>query len=337
LSLKNLASFIALVASLLFCSSSWADDIDIYFKASPRLELLHPYSDPATLTLLVTGADGKPVTQGRVAIGLEAPDSSRFFATDFPQVEGSRLLDLSLPLRQGRAEWKYLFPIRGRYRLTVEFTALDGQRATKTFTLAIRENKQKWVFLTIFSLAVFVLGVMAGRIFTSRSIPARKITAGLVVLLASSMASIETVRAQGTERSGQFGWLEIDPATVGKLSKVRWRLSGEANARSHTVLLTLTITHLEKGKMVFSVERLPVESEFAMDFQFTDGADYRVSAIAYATGGRMLRTEQNIAVTGVEPSMREMIPAIGFFLGVIALGLGVGRLSRRAAKAIEIT
>jgi hypothetical protein len=99
------------------------------------------------------------------------------------------------------------------------------------------------------------------------------------------------------------------------------------------VLLTLTIAHLEKGKTVFSVERLPVAGEFAVSFQFTDGAEYRVTAIAYTNGGQMLRTERNIAVTGVEPPARTMIPAIGFFLAVIALGLGVGRWSRRTAPS----
>jgi hypothetical protein len=329
LSLKNLASFIALVASLLFCWSSWADDIDIYFKASPRLELLHPYSDPATLTLLITGADGKPVADGRVAIGVEAPEPNRFFSTDFPLVEGSRLLDLSLPVRQGRAEWKYLFPIRGQYRLIVEFTALDGKKAVQTFTLSIRENKQKWFFLGLFLLALFAAGVLAGRIFTAP----RSNSAGLVLLLASVMAGMGTAKAQEAERGEQFGWLEVEPAVVGKPTKVRWRLAGQTQAENRPVLLTLTIVHLEKGKTVFSVERLLVENEFAMNFQFTDGAEHRVSAIAYVSGGRVLRTEQNISVTGVEPPMRAMIPAIGFFLAVIALGLGVGRWSRRAAPS----
>ena len=132
------------------------------------------------------------------------------------------------------------------------------------------------------------------------------------------------VAAQELGQGKYFGWLEIDPATVGKPSNVRWRLAGEENAASRAVLLTLTIAHLEKGKTVFAVERLPVEREFAMNFQFTDGAEYRVTAIAYVTGGQMLRTEQNISVTGVEPPARAMIPAIGFFLAVIALGLGVG-------------
>jgi hypothetical protein len=278
----------------------------------------------------VTGADGKPVVQGRVAIRLEAPEPGRFFSTDFPLVEGSRLLDISLPLRQGRAEWKYLFPIRGQYRLTVEFAAPDGRKTNKTFPLRIRENKQKWVFLAIFSLALFALGVIAGRIFTSsRSSRTREFSVCLLFLL-GGLTSIETAVAQELERGRQFGWLEIDPATVGNPSKVRWRLGGEENAESRAVLLTLTIAHLEKNKTVFSVERLPVAGELVLNFQFTDGADYRVTAIAYLTGGQMLRTEQNISVAGVEPPARAMIPAIGFFLAVIALGLAVGRWSRRA-------
>ena len=333
MSLKNLTVLLAFLLSFFFGSPSWAEDINIYFKASPRLELLHPYSDPATLTLLVTGTDGKPVVQGWVAIGLEAPARGRFFSTDFPLVEGSRLLDMRLPLRQGRAEWKYLFPIRGQYRLNVEFVAPDGRKVNKSFPLAIRENKQKWLFLGIFTVGLFALGVLAGRIFTGTlSNAKRRAAACLLVSMSCIPWSIE-IAAQEVGQRKHFGWLEIDPATVGKPSKVRWRLAGEEKAESRAVLLTLTIAHLEKAKTVFSVERLPVEGEFAMSFQFTDGAEYRVTAIAYVTGGQMIRTEQNISVIGVEPPARAVIPAIGFFLVVIALGLGVGRWSRRAAPS----
>ena len=74
------------------------------------------------------------------------------------------------------------------------------------------------------------------------------------------------VAAREVSTGKYFGWLEIDPATVGKPSKVRWRLAGEEKVESRAVLLTLTIVHLEKAKTVFSVERLPVEGEFAMSF-----------------------------------------------------------------------
>jgi hypothetical protein len=337
LSLKNLPAFIVIVAFSGFCPSSWADDINIYFKASPRLELLHPYSDPAALTLLVTGADGKPVAQGRVVIRLDAPERG-WFSTDFPLVEGSRLLDMSLPLRQGKAEWKYLFPIRGEYRLAVDFTGIDGQKASKAFGLGIQENKRKRVLLGIFSLTLFAMGVIAGRIFaSSRSSQAEQMTAAFLLLLASLMASLDPVNAQDAERSGQYGWLEIDPATVGQPSGMRWKLAGEDKLDGNTLSLTLTIAHLEKGKTVFAVERIPVEKEFAMNFQFTDGAEYQVTATGFVTDGRKLRTERNIVVTGVEPPARAMIPAIGFFLAVIAVGLAVGRWSRHVGKTANST
>ena len=333
MSLKNLLAFVVLFSFALFCPSSWAEDINIYFKASPRLELLYPYSDPATITLLVTGADGKPVANGSIAIRLEAPLPHWFFSTDFPLVEGSRLLDMTVQLRQGRAEWKYLFPIRGQYRLSVEFAAPDGRKVNKTFPLTIRENRLKWFFLGIFTVVLFAAGVLAGRIFT-RSVPNAKgrVAACLLASMGCVALSIADA-AQGLEQRKNFGWLDIDPPTVGKRSKVRWRLAGEEDGANRAVLLTLTIAHLEKGKTVFAVERLPVQGEFAMDFQFADGAEYRITANAYVTGGQMVRTEQNVSVTGVEPPARAMIPAIGFFLAVIVLGLVVGRWSRRSKAA----
>ena len=136
--------------------------------------------------------------------------------------------------------------------------------------------------------------------------------------------------AQDAESARYFGWLEVDPATVGKPINIRWRLAGDEQREKPPALLTLTITHPEKGKMVFAVDRLPVTGEFAMNFQFTDGAEYRVAAIAYVAGRPMLRTEKNVSVTGVEPPARAMIPAISFFVAIIALGLAVGRWSKRA-------
>jgi len=153
----------------------------------------------------------------------------------------------------------------------------------------IRENKQKWFFLGIFTVGLFVLGGFAGRIFTGAlSNAKRRGAACLLVSMSCVCWSIE-VAAQELGQRKYFGWLEIDPATVGKPSKVRWRLAGEENVEGRAVLLSLTIMHLEKGKTVFSVERLPVEGKFAMNFQFTDGAEYRVGETGmFVARGRSL-------------------------------------------------
>jgi len=334
LPLRTILSLFGLVVFL--GSPVRAEELNIYFKASPRLELLHPYSDPATLTLMVTGADGRPVAQGSLAIRLDAPKPGRFFSTDFPLVEGSRLLEMTLPLRQGKAEWKYLFPIRGEYLLAVDFIAPDGRKAVKTFNFKIRENKQKWFYLGLFSLALFVFGVVAGRIFTgSGSNYAKGLAACLLLAVGGVLFSMDYAAGQATRQGEQFGWLEVDPATVGKPTSVRWRLGGDEQTKKSMALLSLTIAHPEKDKIVFALERLPVAGEFAMNFQFTDGAEYRVAAIAYVAGRRLLRTEKNVAVTAAEPPARAMLPALSFFGAIIALGLAVGRWSKRRTPNVR--
>jgi hypothetical protein len=329
-----LRTFLPLFGLVVFLGSPlWAGEFNIYFKASLRLELLFPYSDPATLTLLVTGTDGRPVAQGNLAIRLDAPKPGRFFSTDFPFVEGSRLLEMTLPLRQGRAEWKYLFPIRGEYLLTVDFAAPDGRKTNKTFAFRIRENKQKWFLLGGLSLALFAFGAIAGRVFTG-SPRTNDIVTGLLFFMGSLLLSPGIAPAQDAESARYFGWLEVDPATVGKPINIRWRLGGDDQREKPPALLTLTITHLERGKTVFAVERLAVAGEFVMNFQFTDGAEYRVAALAYVAGRPILRTEKNVAAIAAEPPARAMIPAISFFVAIVAVGLGVGRWSKlRATKS----
>jgi hypothetical protein len=91
------------------------------------------------------------------------------------------------------------------------------------------------------------------------------------------------------------------------------------------------IIHVEKRKAVFAIERMFVEGEYSMKFQFADGAEHRVVATAELPDGQRVRAEQVVAVFGGEPPLSAMVPALGLFLGAIAVGLGAGRWSRRRA------
>ncbi len=303
----------------------WAEDLNIYFKTTPRIELLRPYADPANMSLLITGADGRPVKQGVVDIRLDAPEPGRFFSTDFPFVEGTRLSEMRMELRQGRANWKFLFPIRGEYRLAVVATTADGGKATKNFKFYIRENQKKWFALTGFSIGLFLLGLMAGRVFTGRK--SAMIALFAAALLVESSRAAEPRRVEETENAG----LEIGAATVGTPTAVRWFLKNTEIAGKSNTLLTLAITHLEKEKIAFEVERIPVGNEFSMKFQFTDGAEYRVVTLAEVPGKPPLRSEKVIGVTAMEPPAKASVPALAYFVGLIALGLGTGRWTKRRA------
>jgi len=320
LPLIRLVHFALAAAALLVAASAGAQDLEIHFKSTPRTELLRPYDDPATMSLLVTGNDGRPIRQGTVDIRLDAPRAGLLFSTDFPWVEGSRLEEMHLNLRQGRVNWKYLFPIRGEYRLGIDVETPDGRKTTKEFTFRIREHRKKWAILAAFSAALFCLGFVAGRIFTR--VPAA------VTIVALGFSLIANGFSAGDETSvGDGSALEIGAATVGTPALIKWHAAADAGIAPE--MLSLKIVHLEKGKTAFELERVPIGGDFAMKFQFTDGAEYRVSALAEQAGKPPRRSEKIISATPLEPPTRAMIPALSYFIGLIALGLAAGRWSKR--------
>jgi hypothetical protein len=326
LSLRILNALVLFALFSLIARSLWAEELNIYFKTTPRPELLRPFYDPADMSLLITGADGRPVEQGTVDIRLEAPKPGRFFSTDFPLVEGTRLTEMRVRLRQGRAVWKSLLPIRGEYQLAVDVLTNNGRKASKTFTFKVRESSAKWLALGGFSIGLFFLGFIAGRVFTGVKIT-RVALLALVFLLISAPTA-------GTQEDNRPTVLEIDAATVGRPSVVRWYLNNAAPSDKPNALLSLTIKHLEKDKIALAIERLPVAGEFSLKFHFPDGARYRVTADAQIIGGSLIRNEQVVEVTGVEPPAKAMVPALAFFVAIIALGLGVGRWSKRRSSAL---
>lgn len=325
------AVFTAFYSSCLLLTGSAvsADELNVYLKTSPALGLLRPFADPVNVSLLVTHADGRPVEQGSVTIVLDAPNSGAFLSTDIPALEGTRLLELVLPLRQGRVNWRYLFPIRGDYRLSVRVVAADGKATTKNFFISVLENRMKWLWLGLFCIGLFLIGFTAGRIFTV--VPQAVAVSWLLVFLgAVGSVSGHDGPSSADPMASPPGALEIAAATVGRPTRLHWRAGDGGKATS---LLSLTITHLEKHQTVFAIDNVLVGKEYQLEFQFPDGAEYRVSSVAQVPGQAPLRTEQLVAVTGVEPPMTAQVPALIFFLGIIVLGLGTGRLSKTLANA----
>ncbi|MGH7817168.1 MAG: hypothetical protein ACREOR_07250, partial [Candidatus Binatia bacterium] len=290
----------------------WAQQLNIFFKTSPTIDLIRPHGGPVGLSVLVTDAGGKPVEDGWADIRLDAPKPGGFFSTDFPLIEGTRLTEMRLPLRRGQAEWKYDWPIRGEYRLAVEATTADGKKASKVFPITVRENSRKWLALGGFSLGLFLLGFIAGRVFTRPSNARLSLLLGVIFAAPSPPTAIA--------RLSQPASLAVEPATVGKLSRITWRLDGGPPANGST--LTLAIQLLEEGHTVFALEKLPVAGEFSLSFHFVDGSEHRVTAIAEMAGHAPVRTEQIISVAAVEPPSTAALPAIAFFMALIALGLG---------------
>ena len=305
-----------------------AEESGIYFKTTPRSESLRPFVDATDLSLLVTGADGRPFTQGTVAIRLEAPRPGRIFSTDYPLVEGTVLSEMQLPLRQGRANWKQILPIRGEYRLTVHAVASDGTKTGKVFTFNVRENHKKWLSLGVFSAGLFGLGFVAGRVFTGT-----RAVAMVTIVAVTFSTGIAGLSGGQKEQTDQPAVLEVESAMVGKPSLVSWKLSGLAGDRG--AMLALTVTHLEKQKVVFAVDKIAVRGEWSMKFHFPDAGEYSVAAVGNVLGFAPVRSNHNVTVTGVEPATHTMIGALAYFVLLIALGLAAGRWTKRRGARIR--
>ena len=164
--------------------------------------------------------------------------------------------------------------------------------------------------------------VIAGRVFTSAP-------KGIVIIVFALLAASGTRADNNSSENDAGAALEVGPARVGQPTLVHWRFKNHIDPAPSRVLLSLAIVHLEKAKTVFEVERIPVPGEFAMNFQFTDGAEYRLVAIGEEAGSTPIRSEKIIAATALEPPTKAMIPAFGYFIGLIALGLIAGRWSKR--------
>ena len=289
-------------------------------------ELLVPNEGPTDLSLLITRADGRPLERGTVAVRLEAPRPGASFSTDVPLIEGTVLSEMRLPLRQGKISWKYLFPIRGEYYLYVEVLSGEGLTATRSFRFTIRESRQKWLTLGGFALGLCLLGFVAGRIFTEKKAAAAMLAMAMVLATVNEKVEVAAEEAPKEINSER---LEIEPATVGKASRMYWSLADDRADGKSLTALTLTITQLEENKTVFALQGVTVAGEFEMRFHFTDGSEHRVSAIAATPGREPIKSEKIISVTAAEPPVRAMIPALVFFLALIASGLVVGRYSKR--------
>jgi hypothetical protein len=304
--------------------------ITVRVKTVPGLTDARPLSGPVRLVLETSDSSGNPVDVERISIRLRAPGSHWFFSTDLPLVEGSLLSEMIVPVSRGRVVWEYLFPIRGVYRLEVESVDDGGPQITEALELRIKESRIKLLFLAAFILALFLFGFTAGRFFTSpRPQPSLKMTMGIFVLLTVSTLTSTMGRAAVLESGGLVARMQVEPATVGRPSRIDWSVVDVKSGEPVASRLSLTITHLEKGTRIFSLEEMLTEGNFSLSFQFTDGARHQVTSVAAIPGEALVVTEETISVQAVEPPLGTVLPSIGFFIAVMAFGLIVGRISRQ--------
>ena len=298
----------------------------IRVQVSPDTASVRPLKEPASITIEVEGAGESPRTPVDLFIRLTAPPPGNLVSTDFPLVEGTRLVEMHLAGVSGRLSWDYVFPIRGEYRLDVSATDAQGRRLERSLALRVRESRAKIVFLAGFVAALFLLGFIAGRVFSAPAVVAAILAAALL----QGAGANRNPAADTGQYAGSRDALTVAAPRVGSLSAIRWRGKDGGSARPVPATVTVRVLQLEKGREIFRLHRAPTDGTLDLAFQFTDASPHRV-VVAAAAQGRQTTAEvaQTVEVEPATPPLGIRVRPVLVFSLVILAGLVAGRISKK--------
>ncbi|MCC5639254.1 hypothetical protein LC593_26200 [Nostoc sp. CHAB 5844] len=126
---------------------------------------------PVKLTLQAVDATGKPLENAKVNLKIFTPPKNPWFTTDFPIVEGTKLLDIEAIAPQGQLQVQQILPIRGNYQLQVNVTPITPNAFTpiqQNLNLSVPENPVKYRNFAILAVILLIVGLGGGWVIGER-------------------------------------------------------------------------------------------------------------------------------------------------------------------------
>ena len=236
----------------------------IQLTTSPPVGQFYPFEAEATtplsptlLTLTARNPAGELLTNSLFKIQIFTPPVNPFFTTDFPIVEGTKLLELNAIAPEGKLQFQQMLPIRGKYHLLVNVTPIVANQFSpieQTLTLDVSENPVKYRNYAILIAVLLAVGIGGGWVMGKQPLPqggeiaparVRLLLSGAVVVAIASllvvnvsaevseshehshsMPTATTISSQSHEHS------HSTPATtaINKDSQVQVQISGDRHA-----------------------------------------------------------------------------------------------------------
>ncbi|BAU15939.1 unknown protein (plasmid) [Leptolyngbya sp. NIES-3755] len=343
LKLSALISAICLMSLVFYGTTgfSQAPRSTIRLTTDPPLNQLAPFEaeaeinkPPARLTLEAVDARGQSLKNARIRLQILTPPKTPWFTTDFPIVEGTKLLDIDAIAPQGTLQLQQTFPIRGTYQLLIDVTpqsANSFKPFQQTLTLSIPENWIKYRNFAILAVILLVVGLVGGWTIGGRqSIQLGEIAPKRVRLLLSGAVIVAIAALLYVNISAELAQSEMsmpmshmiesvpksDTPAVSQVQGLEMRLSGDKSAivgqpaqlqvsviDSQTkqpvpdVQLKVTTTQLENNWTAFAYEGLnDAAGQFSWQQQFFDGAPHKVE-VEVSPSSNAVRKFQPFQVT----------------------------------------
>ncbi|BAY30663.1 hypothetical protein NIES2107_25100 [Nostoc carneum NIES-2107] len=120
---------------------------------------------PVKLALQAVDAEGRALDNAKFHLEIFTPPHNPWFTTDFPIVEGTKLLDIETIAPQGQLELQEILPIRGNYQFKVNVTPVVANAFSpiaQTLTLPVKENWVKYRNFAILAVVLLIVGLAGG-------------------------------------------------------------------------------------------------------------------------------------------------------------------------------
>jgi hypothetical protein len=322
----------SLISAICMMSVVFYSFIGFSQSPQPRVRLLSPTAtseilpfaaasdtpqSPVKLALQAEDATGKALENARFSLEVFTPNRNPWFTTDFPVVEGTKLLDIQAIAPKGQLEFQQMLPIRGNYQLKVNVTPVAANAFTpieQTLTLSVGENWVKYRNFAILAVILLLVGFGGGWVIGGQQTitpgeiapqRVRLLLSGTIIVAIASLLfvniSAEVANSQSSghshhhhhhhdsapvDNSGvsrqqglQAQLLAADSATVGKATALQVKVIDEkTNQPLPDVQLNIKTTILEDDLATFAYQGIPdATGQFTWEQQFFDGAPHKVA------------------------------------------------------------
>lgn len=372
-------SAICLMGIIAFHSvgTSQSSQPTIRLLTDPPLERIRPFEaeaatpqSPVKLTLQALDAGGNLLEDANIRLTLLAPPKNLWFPTDFPIVEGTKLLEIEGFAPQGELQIEQMLPIRGTYQLQVKATPKEAnafEAIEQNLTLSVREDGVKYRNFAILAIALLGIGLIGGLVIGGEQTiqpgevaPARvrfllsgaaiaAIFALLFINISAELADSHSSHPLTYDRSetgtSDRDGLEVQllgdsEATVGIAASFQVRvMDNQTHQAVSGVNLAVTTMALEGNWVAFAYQGTPdATGKLTWQEQFFDGAPHRVEVTVSPqtnSGDRFSPIVVNkvVEVKGIAPPLSLRLRTLALMTAIVALGLGIGlRLRCRIFK-----
>ncbi|MBN3893358.1 MAG: hypothetical protein HWQ43_31030 [Nostoc sp. JL31] len=361
-----------------FVGSSQIPTSRVLLSTNPPLERILPFEaeaekpqSPVKLTLQAVDAAGKSLANAKISLQILTPPRNPWLTTDFPIVEGTKLLQMNATAPDGKLEIQQMLPIRGNYQLLVKVSPLVANTFAayeQTLNLNVHENPVKYKYFAVIAAILLSLGLLGGWIIGGQEeLQQGEIAPQSVRLLLSALTvvaiitliviniSAEVAEAHGSEHhsnstetiapsSQKSQGLEINlggdkNATVGKLANLALQVKDAATGQPITdVALQVKAIATEHNLTVFDYKGIPDEQgKLIWLEQFFDGSPHKVEVEATPLPGSSrqfapVKVAQEVEVEAIAPPIYIRLIGLFYFTAFVGIGMAIGLLIQHRRK-----